>query len=154
MLTSFRQTAKIHILVLPDSLDRGKFLKKTFGYLKEAVGRYCGRRQAQDRVSSMPLVHGLGHCIRRCRREPAPPFSFACRVRARLRATRPRSAVAKHIGVGLEMAPLLSAERPLWGRPCRNLDDANANAGARTRDRLQLQLFHYAAHGDRQEEQL
>ena len=36
---------KIHIPVLPDSLDRGEFLKKTFGYLKEAVGRYCGKRQ-------------------------------------------------------------------------------------------------------------
>jgi hypothetical protein len=45
MLTSFRQKAKIHIPVLPDSLDRGEFLKKTFGYLKEAVGRYCGKRQ-------------------------------------------------------------------------------------------------------------
>ena len=27
----------------PNSLDRGEFLKKTFGYLKEAVGRYCGK---------------------------------------------------------------------------------------------------------------
>jgi hypothetical protein len=45
MLTSFRQKAKIHIPVLPDSLDRREFLKKTFGYLKEAVGRYCGKRQ-------------------------------------------------------------------------------------------------------------
>jgi len=26
-------------------LNRGEFLKKTFGYLKEAVGRYCGKRQ-------------------------------------------------------------------------------------------------------------
>jgi hypothetical protein len=45
MLMSFRQKAKIHIPVLPDSLDRGEFLKKTFGYLKEAVGRYCGKRR-------------------------------------------------------------------------------------------------------------
>ena len=45
MLTSFRQKAKIYIPVLPDSLDRGEFLKNTFGYLKEAVGRYCGNRQ-------------------------------------------------------------------------------------------------------------
>jgi hypothetical protein len=45
MLTSFRQKAKIHISILPDTLDRGEFLKKTFGYLKEAVGRYCGKRQ-------------------------------------------------------------------------------------------------------------
>ena len=48
MLTSFRQKTKIHIPVLPDSLDRGEFLKKTFGYLKEAVGRYRGKRQAQE----------------------------------------------------------------------------------------------------------
>ena len=42
LLSKFRLAGRFR---LTNSLDRGEFLKKTFGYLKEAVGRYCGKRQ-------------------------------------------------------------------------------------------------------------
>jgi len=47
MLTSFRQKAKIYIPVLrrADSARSRGISKETFGDLKEAVGRYCGKRQ-------------------------------------------------------------------------------------------------------------
>ena len=48
MLTSFRQKAKIHIPVLPNSLDRGEFLKKTFGYLKRQLGGIVVRGRTPD----------------------------------------------------------------------------------------------------------
>jgi len=73
MLTSFRQKAKIRIPVLPDSLDRGKFLKKTFGYLKEAVRRYCGKRQ--DTLT--PQFDGFGGDRIAAFRDSTRPVDFA-----------------------------------------------------------------------------
>ena len=78
MLTSFRQKAKIHI-PLPTLLDRGEFLKKTFGYLKEAVGRYCGNRQDTMTPRSITILcdKGPDHSTNATAMRPFGPLRMA-----------------------------------------------------------------------------